>query len=226
MAKILVVEDDPNLQFVLSDNLGADGYDVAVAATGREGIARALGGSVDLMLLDLMLPDISGLEVCRAVRARDASLPILILTAKSDEVDKVVGLEVGADDYITKPFGMRELLARVRAALRRRRGPEPDTIAECWIGAARLDFNTRELVRGNQTDSLTRYECDLARFLAAHRGQTVERERILAEVWGEEPTSGNRTVDNYIARLRAKVEPIPATPRFIITVHGTGYKLV
>jgi DNA-binding response OmpR family regulator len=226
MPRILIIEDDKDMQFVLSDGLQAEGYETAVASEGQEGLARIRDGNVELVLLDLMLPDLSGIEVCRQIRTRNGALPVIMLTAKTEEIDKVVGLEVGADDYVTKPFSMRELLARIRALLRRSTRAEARPVAEAAIGSAVVDFAHRELRRGTRSESLTRYEADLLHFLALHRGETVSRERILEEVWGAELNSGNRTVDNYIARLRAKLEASPARPQFILTVHGSGYKLV
>ena len=227
MPKLLVVEDDTDMQFVLADGLQAEGFAVECVAGGREAIAKALSGAFDLVLLDLMLPDISGIEVCKLIRAEDRALPIVILTAKGTEIDKVVGLEVGADDYVTKPFGMRELVARIKAVLRRAGRLYAEECAECVIGDARVDFRTRELVRGEARIRLTRHENSLLRFLAQHRGQAVSRSRILEEVWHtRESSEGNRTVDIYIARLRSKIESDPANPRHILTVRGLGYKLV
>jgi DNA-binding response OmpR family regulator len=225
MAKILIIEDEEDMRFILADNLQAEGYDVEGVATGREGVARAESDEFALIILDLMLPDINGLEVCKAVRARDASTPIIILTAKGSETDKVVGLEVGADDYVTKPFGMPEFLARVKAAIRRAGGLSAQSLTECAIGDLKVDFPARELTREGRSESLTRYETELLRFLAQHRGAPVSRARILQAIWRTEPTTETRTVDNCIKRLRAKIEPVPARPRHILTVHGLGYKL-
>lgn len=226
MARILIIEDEEDMRFVLSDNLLAEGYEVETAATGRDGATRALAGDFALILLDLMLPDISGLEVCKAIRAQNRSTPIIILTAKGEEIDKVVGLEVGADDYVTKPFGMRELLARIKAAMRRSGGLPGQQLTECAVGDACVNFSTRTLTRGGERESLTRYETELLRFLVLNRGNPVSRARILREVWRTEPTAETRTVDNCVKRLRAKIEPVPAEPRHILSVHGIGYKLV
>ena len=226
MANILIIEDEEDMRFVLSDNLLAEGYDVEAVATGREGAARALAGEFSLILLDLMLPDLSGLEVCKMIRAQNRTTPIIILTAKGEEIDKVVGLEVGADDYVTKPFGMRELLARIKAAMRRSGGLPGQQLTDCAIGDVRVDFGARELARGAARESLTRYEAELLRFLALNRGQPVSRARLLREVWRTERTAETRTIDNCVKRLRAKIEPAPASPRHILSVHGIGYKLV
>ena len=226
MARILVVEDEQDMQFLLGDNLQAEGHEVESVGTGREGIAKGLSGEFDLMILDLMLPDIGGVEVCKRIRARNTALPVIMLTAKGDEIDKVVGLEVGADDYVTKPFGMREFLARVKAALRRSERAASSPLAECAIGDGIVDFTRREIVRGKRKEKLTRYESDLLQLLAANRRQTVTRKRILQEVWGSEPASGNRTVDNYVVKLRGKIERDPDRPELLVTVHGVGYMLM
>ena len=226
MDRILVVEDDADMQFVLSDNLQAEGYEVASTTSGREGAEMALTGRFQLVILDLMLPDLSGVEVCKTIRLRDRAIPVIMLTAKGEEIDKVVGLEVGADDYVTKPFGMREFLARVKAALRRSGGPTQGTPGEHLIGDLRIDLARHEVAGGDRRERLTRYEAELLQLLLDNRGEVLSREKILENIWGQAPDSSNRTVDNYVARLRAKVEEAPAKPRHIITVHGKGYKLV
>ena len=226
MSKILIIEDDREMQFVLSDNLQAEGHETVAATTGAAGLQQWKAGDVDLILLDLMLPDASGIEICKQIRTQDGDTPIIMLTAKTDEIDKVVGLEVGADDYVTKPFGVRELLARVKAMLRRSARSSAQPMQECTLGDVVVDFARRELRRGRHTEKLTRYESDLLRFLAENRGESMSREKILEEVWGAELSAGNRTVDNYIARLRAKIETSPSHPRHILTVHGAGYRLV
>lgn len=226
MARILIIEDEPDMQFILSDNLRSEGYEVEAVSRGREGIAQALSGNFAIILLDLMLPDVNGVEVCKAIRAHDRETPIIILTAKGEEIDKVVGLEVGADDYVTKPFGMREFLARVKAALRRSHRLHGEPLQDCRIGDVRVAFQARELTRGKEKIRLTRYENDLLRFLAENRGQVVARKRILEEVWGTAAGEGSRIVDNYVARLRARIEKLPDNPQHLLTVHGSGYKLV
>jgi DNA-binding response OmpR family regulator len=226
MSKILIIEDEEDMQFILSDNLRAEGHDVDLAAGGREGLRRALEGGYGLILLDIMLPDLSGLEICKMIRARDRATPILMLTAKGDEIDKVVGLEVGADDYITKPFRMRELLARVKAALRRSGRLYPEAVPEVSLGELRIDFQRQEVSVGGRLQRLTPYESELLRFLAAHRGEVVSRERILETVWSVAPSPSNRTVDNFVARLSQKIETDPSRPRHVLTVHGEGYKLL
>jgi len=226
MHKILVIEDEPDMQFILSDNMESEGYEVEVASNGRRGAKRGTSGDFSLIILDIMLPDLNGIEVCKTIRSRDAATPIIMLTARGDEIDKVVGLEVGADDYVTKPFSMRELQARVKAHLRRAANIASPEISECVIGDATADLARRELVRGDKSVKLTRYENDLLRFLAENRGRVVSRQRIIDEVWNGASSSASRTIDNYVARLRSKVESSPSLPRHILTVHGEGYKLV
>jgi DNA-binding response OmpR family regulator len=225
MQRILIVEDELDMQFILTDNLEAEGYDVTAVGTGQDGLNQAQEGGFDLIILDLMLPDTNGFEVCKRIRVQDPSTPLVMLTAKGDEIDRVVGLAVGADDYITKPFAMREFLARVMAALRRGTQQQHAALGSCRIGDAEVSFVHHEIVRDNRRDRLTRLENDLLRCLSEHRGETVSRETILERVWGVEATAGNRTVDNCIARLRSKLEPDPGRPRHIITVHGVGYTL-
>ncbi|MBN1672497.1 MAG: response regulator transcription factor [Kiritimatiellae bacterium] len=226
MPKILVIEDEKDMQFILSDNLSEEGYDVETASAGKEGLSKALSGAFDLVVLDIMLPEMSGIEVCKLLRAQDAVTPVIMLTAKGDEIDKVVGLEVGADDYITKPFGMREFLARVKAALRRAGVLHAERPSSCLIGETSVDFARQAITAGDRQTSLTSQENSLLQFLAENRGRVVSRERILKEVWGIDTATTTRTLDNYIAKLRAKLEPDPAHPRHILTAHGTGYKLV
>jgi DNA-binding response OmpR family regulator len=226
MSRILIIEDEPDMQFVLSDNLQAEGYEVGAAGTGRDGIRMLLGAEYDLVLLDLMLPDVSGFDVCKSIRAEDPRIPIIILTAKGEEIDKVVGLELGANDYVTKPFGMRELLARVKAAIRTSSQALAEPPGECVIGGARVDFSRGEVEREGAREKLTRYESELLQYLAAHRGRVVSRERILEEVWGRQADSSSRSVDNYVARVRTKIEENPSRPRHLLTVHGEGYKLL
>ena len=225
MVNILIVEDEPDMQFVLEDSLQAEGYGTTSVGTGREGMQHALSGGYQLVILDLMLPDLGGIEVCKAIRGQDGEIPIIILTAKGEEIDKVVGLEVGADDYVTKPFGMREFLARIKVALRRSGAPRPTDLDACLVGNVRVEFSRRVLMRGDSQVRLTRYENDLLQYLAARRGEVVSREELLRDVWAADPSSGTRTVDNYIARLRGKIEDKPAQPRHILTVHGVGYRL-
>ncbi len=225
--RILVVEDDRNLSDTLRYNLRKEGYDVATASDGAEALDMCRGETFDLVILDIMLPRVSGFEVCRILR-KGMTVPILMLTARTDEVDKVVGLEIGADDYMTKPFSMRELLARVRAMLRRSGmvGLE-EAGAETPLRIGDLDIDTARhqvLCRGSQL-TLTAKEHDLLVFLARHTGYVFSREQLLDKVWGYDYAGDTRTVDVHIRWLRQKIEMDPAHPKHLITVRGTGYKL-
>jgi DNA-binding response OmpR family regulator len=222
---VLVVDDDAAMRAGLADNLELEGYQVVSAATLREGREAALNHRPDLIILDLMLPDGDGVSLCRQLRLQGYRQPIIMLTARAEEMDKLLGFEVGADDYVVKPFGLRELLARVRAHLRRR-----PTMAltgrAVQVGAALADFQRHLLTRDGAVLDTSAKEMDLLKYLAMHRGQVVSREEILAEVWGHQREIATRTVDNFVVRLRKKIEPDPAEPRFLITIHGAGYKLV
>jgi DNA-binding response OmpR family regulator len=221
--RILLVDDEQSIQTLLSFPLRKDGYEVVQATDGREALARFGETAFDLVVLDVMLPRLDGLEVCRRMRAR-SSVPIIMLTAKAEEIDKVLGLELGADDYITKPFSLRELLARVRAVLRRP-GPRRK-FEELAFGDVRVHRRGRRVTRAGREVRLTRKEYDLLVYLAAHPGDVVTRERLLDEVWGYERFPTTRTVDTHVLRLRRKLEADPDRPRFIHTVHGQGYRFV
>jgi DNA-binding response OmpR family regulator len=229
--KILVVEDEPILRETLTYNLERQGYEVATAADGLKALEVARSGGPDLILLDVMLPELDGFEVCRILR-QEMNVPILMLTAKADEIDKVVGLEVGADDYLTKPFSMRELMARVKALLRRvRMVREEMTTEESDLSPQRLQFNDlvidvgrREVYQGSELLHLKPQEYELLRFLAEHRGRALDRDQILREVWGWDYGGGTRTVDVHIHWLREKIEEDPSNPQRIITVRGVGYR--
>jgi DNA-binding response OmpR family regulator len=224
---VLLVEDEPALASALAYNLRKNGFNVLSAADGLAGLQEARRARPDVIVLDLMLPKMDGLEVCRRIRA-DSDVPILILTAKSEEFDKVVGLEVGADDYLTKPFGMRELMARVRALLRRsaagRATAHDDT--RISVGEIELDARGRTVTRAGVQLQLKPKEFDLLHFLAKNPGQVFTREQLLERVWGYEFFGGSRTVDVHIHWLREKLEAEPAQPRHILTVRGVGYKFV
>jgi DNA-binding response OmpR family regulator len=222
---ILVVEDEPAMLAGLKDNLEIEGYRVMGAATLREAREAALKRSPDLLLLDLMLPDGNGTDLCRELRSRDVDLPIIILTAKGEEMDRVLGLENGADDYVVKPFSLRELFARIRAHLRRNASRDT-TQAKVRIGAAEVDFSRHTLMRDGQVCEISAKELEVLRFLYVRRGKVVPRETLLAEVWGYPEDVVTRSVDNFIARLRKKIEPEPSHPRYLLTVHGSGYKLI
>ncbi|MBI2191041.1 MAG: response regulator transcription factor [Planctomycetes bacterium] len=225
MPKILIIEDETDLLLGLRRNLEFEGYQVIQATDGEKGLDLAIREKPDGIILDIMIPKRDGLEVCQDLRARGYSTPILMLTAKSQEMDKVVGLEVGADDYVTKPFGLRELLARLKALLRRaaRRAGRPETLQ---VGRWTVDCSRFEARVGKTVCSLSHYEVDLLALLAQRAGEVVTRNEILNEIWGIEAYPTDRTVDNYIVKLRKKFEKHPRKPRHILTVHGVGYKFV
>ena len=221
--KVLVVEDDPVLRMSLRATLRSAGYEVAVAPTGPEGLEAALAGGLDLVLLDVMLPGLNGYEILAQVRARDAELPILMVTAKGEEEDKVRGLGLGADDYVVKPFGVGELLARVDAALRRRRLVARRT-ATLTLGEIEIDFSSHRLRRRGEAIEVTAHEMKLLRYLVERDGLLLTRQQIIDAVWGADYFGTDRTVDNFIGRLRQKIERDPRAPRFILTVRGAGYR--
>jgi DNA-binding response OmpR family regulator len=222
MARILIVDDEPEIVRGLEDNLRFEGYKTFTATDGETALAIAAREAPDLVILDLMMPRMSGWEVCRSLRSRGIDVPIIMLTARGAEPDRVRGLELGADDYITKPFSLRELLARVRAVLRRP-GPR-QKVEEYAFGDVRVRVRSRQVFTAGQEVTLTRKEFDLLVYLLAHRGEVITRERLLDEVWGYERFPTTRTVDTHILRLRRKFEADPDRPRWILTVHGQGYK--
>ena len=222
---VLVIEDDAAMRHGLVDNLEIEGYGVYGAGTAREGREIALRRRPDLVLLDVMLPDGDGIELCRRLRMQGFEPPIILLTARGQELDKVVGLESGADDYVVKPFSLRELLARIHAHLRRRDKRDGAT-GPVRIGSAEVDFASHQVFRDGQALDASSKELELLEFLYRRRGQVVSRDAVLTEVWGRSDDVVTRSVDNFILRLRKKIEPDPARPRYLITVHGTGYKLV
>jgi DNA-binding response OmpR family regulator len=224
MKRILVVEDEPGIALGLEDDLKMEGYEVEVLGDGVEASRRAKESAFDLIVLDVMLPGKDGFEVCRDLRRSGLRSPILLLTAKAREEEKVMGLELGADDYVTKPFGTRELRARIKALLRRSavsNGPEPSTYS---FGQAELDFDRAELrVNGSPVD-LTPLEFKLLQFFLRARGRVLTREQLLDAVWGPDIFASDRIVDNHIANLRRKIEPDPANPRYLLNVRGLGYR--
>ena len=224
-ALILLVEDDPSIREVVAMGLRAAGFTVTTAADGAEGLERWRADEPDLVLLDVMLPRLDGLEVCRAIR-REATTPIVMLTARADTIDVVVGLESGADDYLRKPFEMPELVARVRAALRRRRAEVESGDAHVLrLGPLRIDTAGRTAERDGTTIDLTRTEFDLLVELARHPGQVFTRDLLLDRVWGYDYLGDSRLVDVAVGRLRSKVEADPAAPTLVLTVRGAGYKV-
>jgi DNA-binding response OmpR family regulator len=225
MSRILVVEDDPAILRGLVDNLRLESYEVVTAADGEAGDRLVHEAPPDLIVLDLMLPKLSGYELCRKLRSEGLTTPILMLTARGEETDRVLGLDLGADDYVTKPFSIRELLARIRALLRRTQVSSalPD---ELRFGDVTVNFPSYEASRGGAPVEMTPKEYQLLRLLAARSGAVVTRDELLNEVWGYDSYPNTRTVDNHVASLRAKLEPDKSGARHIQTVHGVGYKFV
>ena len=222
---VLVIEDEPQLRSMLADNLEFDGYQVTAVASGEEGLQACAQRAFSLLLLDVMLPGISGFEVCRSLRAQGTRVPIILLTARTHERDRVKGLNLGADDYVSKPFGVHELLARVRAQVRR---DDWHTMSgeEFSFGDVVVRLQQRLVLRKGHRVALSAREFELLRYLFAHRNEVVSREQLLRDVWGYSQLTITRTVDNYVAKLRTQLEPKPHDPRYLVTVHGTGYQLL
>ena len=228
MYKILIVEDEPNIRMGLTDNLQFEGYTVDIAEDGEIGLKMILEGRYDLVILDVMMPKMSGFDICRTVRSRNIQVPIVLLTAKGEEIDKVLGLELGADDYITKPFSLRELLARIKAILRRSRTDTPgrEQGAEVVLGRLSVNFNTYSARINGQNTKMSHKEFEILKFLLARKNETVSRNELLEKIWGYEDQPTTRTVDNFILKLRQKIEENPNHPTIILTAHGIGYKLL
>jgi two-component system alkaline phosphatase synthesis response regulator PhoP len=225
MPRIVIIEDEPELAAGLRDNLEFEHHRVAIAPTGTEGLKLAAQKPTDLVLLDIGLPDIDGFEVCRRLRAGGGTMPIIMLTARGQEVDKVRGLELGADDYVTKPFSLRELLARVHAALRRaERKPAPKL--QFKVGERTVDLTRQKVILPKGELPLGYYESEVLRVLHEHVGEAVPRNELLERIWGVGVGPADRTVDNHIVSLRRKLEPDPKNPRHLLTAHAVGYKLV
>jgi two-component system response regulator RegX3 len=225
MTRVLVVEDEESFSDALSYMLKREGFDTAVAATGPDALAEFDRGGADIVLLDLMLPGLSGTEVCRQLRSRSA-VPIIMLTAKDSEIDKVVGLELGADDYVTKPYSARELVARIRAVLRRR-GENGDAPAEPVLeaGPVRMDVERHIVAVDGEAVALPLKEFDLLELLLRNAGRVLTRMQLIDRVWGSDYVGDTKTLDVHVKRLRAKIEPDPANPQYLLTVRGLGYKL-
>ena len=222
MPRILIVDDEPEMVRGLEDNLRFEGYQTISASDGTRGVHLALTEAPDLVLLDVMMPGMSGWDVCRELRTKGLDVPVIMLSARGEEVDRVRGLELGADDYVTKPFGLRELLARIRAVLRRPGARQK--IQEFAFGDVRVHLRGRQVFKGGREVRLTRKEFDLLCYLVEHRGDVITRDQLLDEVWGYDQFPTTRTVDTHILRLRQKFEDDPEHPRFILTVHGQGYR--
>ena len=223
MTRLLVIEDEPSISEPLAYMLGKEGFEVAVAATGPLGLEEFNRSGADLVLLDVMLPGLSGTEVCRTLRQTSA-VPIIMLTARDSEVDKVVGLELGADDYVTKPFSHRELLARIRAVLRRRSEPEEPEASALEFGPVRMDVDRHRVTVSGEAISLPLKEFELLEVLLRNAGRVLTRQQLIDRVWGADYVGDTKTLDVHVKRLRAKVEPEPGAPKHLITVRGLGYK--
>jgi two-component system response regulator RegX3 len=223
MTRVLVVEDEESFSDALSYMLRREGYEAVVAGNGIDALAEFDRGGADIVLLDLMLPGLSGTEVCRTLRAKSA-VPIIMLTAKDTEIDKVVGLELGADDYVTKPYSARELLARIRAVLRRGSDSDLPPDATLTAGPVRMDVERHTVAVDGHTVSLPLKEFDLLELLLRNSGRVLTRGQLIDRVWGSDYVGDTKTLDVHVKRLRAKIEPDPATPKWLVTVRGLGYK--
>ncbi len=225
MAKVLIVEDDDSMSVALRDGFEYEKYAVSLAKDGESALRMATRISPDLIILDVMLPKMSGLDVCKRLRSERNGVPIIMLTARGQEIDKVLGLKIGADDYVTKPFSFMELMARVEAVMRRAQG-QIEPIEELHFGDVSVFFKKGEATKAGAPIDLSPREFTLLRFLAERKGDVVSREQLLTIVWGYDSSSTSRTVDVHIAKLRRKIETSPEEPKFIITVHGMGYKFM
>jgi DNA-binding response OmpR family regulator len=223
--RILVIEDEPDIVRGLRDALEFEGFEVQARGTGAEGLAAAMGWGPDAVLLDLMLPDDNGYRVCETLRQRDETVPIIILTAKAQESDKIRGLDAGADDYVTKPFSVAELIARINAIFRRQ-ARMAHTDETFTIGTWQISPRKHTMVRGRTSKRLTFYELEVLKLLRERRDETVSRDELLEKVWGIQASPTSRTVDNFIVKLRRKLEEDQKSPRHIVTVYGLGYKLM
>ncbi len=222
---VLVIEDEPQMRSMLTDNLEFEGYRVTAVASGEEALQAVATRHYALLLVDVMLPGISGFDVCQQLRARGLHVPIVVLTARTHEQDRIRGLDLGADDYVSKPFSVRELLARVRALVRRDDWHSPGS-GEFTLGDVVVNARQRLVLKKGRRVALSAREFELLRYLYAHRNEVVSREQLLRDVWGYSHLSVTRTVDNYVAKLRMHIEPRPHEPRYLITVHGSGYQLL
>jgi DNA-binding response OmpR family regulator len=228
MSRILIVEDEPQMRMGLRDNLEFEGYEPDDADNGKEGLEKIRGGGYDLIILDVMLPGMNGFDVCKTARKEGITTPIILLTAKGEEIDKVLGLELGADDYITKPFSLRELLARIKAILRRSENSAANSMEkqETVIGRLKANFESFTAFVDDKPATLSHREFEILHHLYKKRNSTVSRDELLTEIWGYDESPTTRTVDNFILKLRQKIEQDPNHPKIIITVHGVGYKML
>ncbi len=225
MNKILIIEDDPAISLGLEEALKNEHYDVTTEADGALGYERALGGEYDLILLDLMLPSKDGMDICKDLRSNSITIPILMLTSKKEEIDKILGLEIGADDYVTKPFSVRELLARIKAILRRST-EIAISIEKYSFANISIDFKKQEASKNNENLELSSTEYKILKYLIEHEGEVISRNKFLDKVWGYESFPSTRTVDNFILSIRKQIEDDPSNPKHLITVHKAGYKFV
>jgi two-component system alkaline phosphatase synthesis response regulator PhoP len=224
MKKILIIEDEQDLIKGLKLNLSDEGFEVGWAVNGVEGLRKAIEEAPDLIILDIMLPEMDGLEVCRKLRQKNINIPVIMLTAKGGEIDKVVGLEIGADDYMTKPFSIRELLARIKARLRHAER-EGKSVPELYsFSDIEIDFNKFKIKRKGKEQDLTSLETDILKYFVIHREEVVSRNDLLDKIWGYDSYPTTRTVDNHILKLRKKIEEDPSHPRYILSVYGGGYR--
>jgi DNA-binding response OmpR family regulator len=228
MKKILIVEDEVNMVKGLKDNLEFEGYEVDTALDGSKGLQKVLEGQYDLILLDIMLPEVSGFDICKTARKEGVNTPIILLTAKGEEIDKVLGLELGADDYITKPFSLRELLARIKAVLRRVPDGNSGSVASEFvrIGNVQVNFKNYLAMEGDQEIKMSHKEFEVLHYLYSNEGKTIHRDDLMSSVWSIDYDITTRTVDNFILKLRQKIEADPNNPKIILTVHGVGYKMI
>jgi DNA-binding response OmpR family regulator len=224
--KILIIEDEQDLIKGLKLNLSDEGFDVDWADNGNEGLRKAVEETPDLIILDIMLPEMDGLEVCRKLRQKNINIPVIMLTAKGGEIDKVVGLEIGADDYMTKPFSIRELLARIKVRLRHSEKEVKPVPELCSFGDIEIDFIRFKIRRKGKEQDLTSLETDILKYFVIHRGEVVSRDDLLNKIWGYEKYPTTRTIDNHILKLRKKIEEDPSHPRYILSVYGGGYRFI
>jgi len=227
MKKILIIEDEESIRMALEDDFQLENYEVIVASDGIEGLAKAENPDIDLIILDIMLPGMNGFDICKKLRSQGVRTPIIMLTAKGQEIDRVLGLEIGADDYVTKPFSPRELLARVKAVLRRIETVSEDTTKNLFrSGRLEVDFRQYKCTKNGEEVSLTALEFELLKYLIRNRGRVINRDELLDEVWGKDVFVTPRTVDTHMANLRQKIEADPSNPRLIISIRGVGYKFI
>lgn len=225
MKRLLIIEDDASILRGLTDALTNEHFDIRSETNGRKGFALAKKGAFDLIVLDVMLPEMNGFEICKNLRAEGDRTPVLMLTGKGEEMDKVLGLELGADDYVTKPFSIRELTARINAVLRRH-GTERSEISEASFGNVYLNFQKHEALKGKKKITMSAKEFQLLKYFIEHQGVVISRHQLLDDVWGYESMPTTRTVDNYILSIRKKIEQDPSSPKHLLTVHTAGYKFV